>query len=180
MASNRKSLSKKTRFEVFKRDDFTCTYCGQKPPIVVLEVDHVIPVASGGTDEMANLTTSCFDCNRGKSDRSLGAVQETVQHRADLLKEREEQERAFARLLRTRQRRIEANIDAIQAILLQDTSTVFTDRFRLSVKHFLSKLPIDKVTYAAERAFNKPRSVDDRMKYFCGVCWSMIKESPGA
>ena len=68
------AISKKVRFEVFKRDEFTCRYCGQKPPGVVLEVDHVNPRASGGGDEEVNLVTSCFDCNRGKSDRKIGSA----------------------------------------------------------------------------------------------------------
>lgn len=67
----RKSLSKKVRFEVFKRDNFTCQYCGGKAPQVVLEVDHIEPVSKGGTNDILNLVTSCFDCNRGKSDRKL-------------------------------------------------------------------------------------------------------------
>lgn len=65
------SLSKKTRFEIFKRDGFTCQYCGRRPPEVVLEVDHIDPSSKGGSDEELNLVTSCFDCNRGKSDRRL-------------------------------------------------------------------------------------------------------------
>ena len=39
----RKGLSKKIRFEVFKRDQFTCQYCGKQAPNVVLEVDHITP-----------------------------------------------------------------------------------------------------------------------------------------
>lgn len=67
-------LSKKTRFEVFKRDEFTCQYCGQTPPAVTLEVDHIDPKSKGGGDGTINLITACFDCNRGKSDRILGDV----------------------------------------------------------------------------------------------------------
>lgn len=67
----RKPLSKKTRFEVFKRDSFTCQYCGQKAPEVILEVDHIKPVSKGGKNEILNLVTSCFDCNRGKKDKVL-------------------------------------------------------------------------------------------------------------
>lgn len=173
-------ISKKTRFEVFKRDEFTCTYCGQKPPAVVLECDHVIPVAQGGPDAIENLTTSCFDCNRGKSDRGLGMVPESVSHRAELLQEREEQERAFARLLRSRRKRQDTAINSIQQILLGDTDLVFTDRFRLSVKHFLERMPLDRVTFAAERAYTKVRAPDPRLKYFCGICWKLIKEAGDA
>lgn len=69
--AERKSLSKKLRFEVFKRDSFTCQYCGKSAPEVVLEVDHIEPVAKGGKNTITNLITACFDCNRGKSDRKL-------------------------------------------------------------------------------------------------------------
>ena len=71
MAERRKAIPKKVRFEVFKRDKFTCTYCGRKAPDVVLEVDHIIPVAEGGKNDIMNLTTSCRDCNRGKGKRTL-------------------------------------------------------------------------------------------------------------
>ncbi len=67
----RKGLSKKTRFEVFKRDHFKCQYCGKNAPDVILEVDHIKPVSKGGTNGILNLITSCFDCNRGKGKREL-------------------------------------------------------------------------------------------------------------
>jgi len=69
--TQRKSLSKKIRFEVFKRDSFTCQYCGSKAPDVILEVDHLHPVSEGGNNEILNLITSCFECNRGKSKTLL-------------------------------------------------------------------------------------------------------------
>ena len=43
-----------------------CQYCGQSAPDVVLEVDHIVPVAEGGDNDIMNLITSCRDCNRGK------------------------------------------------------------------------------------------------------------------
>lgn len=66
--SKRKSISKKIRFEVFKRDSFKCQYCGKSSPDVVLEVDHIKPVSEGGSNEITNLLTACFDCNRGKTN----------------------------------------------------------------------------------------------------------------
>ena len=69
--AERKPLSKSLRFEVFKRDSFTCQYCGAKAPDVILEVDHIKPVADGGTNEILNLITCCRDCNRGKGKRTL-------------------------------------------------------------------------------------------------------------
>lgn len=67
----RKSLSKKLRFEVFRRDGFMCRYCGNRPPEVALEVDHINPVARGGDNDPLNLVSSCVDCNRGKKARVL-------------------------------------------------------------------------------------------------------------
>jgi hypothetical protein len=64
----RTGMSNKLRFAVFARDEFTCIYCGSRPPDVALEVDHYIPVASGGSDDMWNLATACTACNSGKSD----------------------------------------------------------------------------------------------------------------
>jgi hypothetical protein len=65
------SLSQRVRFEVFKRDRFTCQYCGRKAPDVILHADHVTPRAAGGEDDILNLVTSCRECNLGKSDRML-------------------------------------------------------------------------------------------------------------
>ena len=69
--AGRKSISKKIRFEIFKRDSFTCQYCGRMAPDAVLEVDHINPVVSGGDNDIMNLITSCFDCNGGKGKRKL-------------------------------------------------------------------------------------------------------------
>ena len=67
----RKGIGKKIRFEVFKRDSFTCQYCGRMAPDVILEVDHINPIAEGGNNEIINLITSCRDCNRGKGKKKL-------------------------------------------------------------------------------------------------------------
>lgn len=67
----RKPISKKVRFEVFKRDSFTCQYCGSKSPDVILEIDHIKPVVMGGDNDILNLITSCFDCNRGKGKKEI-------------------------------------------------------------------------------------------------------------
>lgn len=66
-STTRTSLSVRTRFEIFKRDSFQCRYCGRCAPDVMLQVDHVVPVARGGTDEPLNLVTACAECNSGKA-----------------------------------------------------------------------------------------------------------------
>lgn len=54
---------------VFKRDDYTCKYCGKRGG--KLEVDHVIPFSKGGSDDLSNLVTSCRHCNAQKHDKTL-------------------------------------------------------------------------------------------------------------
>jgi hypothetical protein len=91
--TKRKSISKKLRFEVFKRDEFKCQYCGSYSPNVILNVDHIDPVANGGTNELINLITSCFDCNQGKKARLLSddtAVQKQ-RKQLELIQKRREQ-----------------------------------------------------------------------------------------
>jgi hypothetical protein len=63
----RETISKRTRFEVFKRDAFMCQYCGLTPEHgAVLVIDHRHPVARGGTNAFSNLITACHACNSGK------------------------------------------------------------------------------------------------------------------
>lgn len=61
------AVTKRLRFEILRRDNHTCQSCGAKPSDAELVVDHVIPVALGGSDEPANLQTLCAPCNSGKS-----------------------------------------------------------------------------------------------------------------
>jgi len=65
------ATSRKVRFDVFKRDAFVCQYCGQGTPDIILEVDHIHPKSQGGKDDINNLITACFDCNRGKGAKPL-------------------------------------------------------------------------------------------------------------
>ncbi len=61
------------RFQVLRRDNFKCQYCGKSPATqssVVLNVDHIIPWSEGGETTMENLRTLCSECNLGKSNLS--------------------------------------------------------------------------------------------------------------
>lgn len=65
-------MTKKLREYIKKRDNFTCCNCGNstyKEPNLLLEIDHIIPVAKGGCTEEDNLQTLCWKCNRAKSDK---------------------------------------------------------------------------------------------------------------
>lgn len=83
MAARQRSTGKRLRFEVFKRDAFTCQYCGAQPPGVVLVPDHITPYSSGGATSLDNLITACEPCNQGKAGKSL--TRRTIRPDADLL-----------------------------------------------------------------------------------------------
>lgn len=93
MATKRKSMTKKTRFEVFKRDGFKCQYCGACSPEAILVVDHINPISKDGADDMMNYITACQPCNAGKSDRRLDDSTTLQKQRAQLaeLSDRREQ-----------------------------------------------------------------------------------------
>lgn len=67
----RSPMSVKLRTEILKRDGEQCVKCGASPKknsAVTLEVDHIIPVTEGGTNDPKNLQTLCWSCNQGKTD----------------------------------------------------------------------------------------------------------------
>jgi len=94
----RKSISKKRRFEIFKRDKFTCQYCGAVSPDVILHVDHITPVKEGGGDDILNLVTACAGCNLGKGATRLDDQSELKKQQA-LLVELEERRQQIEMLL---------------------------------------------------------------------------------
>lgn len=66
-----RNLTQQDRFFILHRDKFTCRYCGAKPGGENLEVDHLVPVSFGGSDNPVNLVASCKTCNRRRSDQPL-------------------------------------------------------------------------------------------------------------
>ena len=69
--SRTRTIGHALRFQILRRDNFTCRYCGRKPPEVRLHVDHLVPWSLGGLNEQANLATSCEVCNLGKGASRL-------------------------------------------------------------------------------------------------------------
>lgn len=70
----RNLMTKKLREFIKSRDNFTCCNCGNsthKEPNLLLEIDHIIPVAKGGQTVKENLQTLCWKCNRAKSDKII-------------------------------------------------------------------------------------------------------------
>lgn len=72
--AKRESISKKVRFTILKRDGYRCRYCGRPSSEIALEIDHVVAVARGGTNDESNLVAACVDCNRGKRTSKVNLV----------------------------------------------------------------------------------------------------------
>ncbi|AHJ28806.1 HNH endonuclease [Nodularia spumigena CS-584] len=53
---------------VFERDKYQCQSCGKTKLETNLTIDHIIPLARGGQNDLSNLHTLCFTCNRQKTD----------------------------------------------------------------------------------------------------------------
>ena len=61
-------VSKKDRIFIFKRDKFKCVWCGKMDREIELQIDHIIPLIKGGSNNLNNLQTLCKDCNLEKND----------------------------------------------------------------------------------------------------------------
>lgn len=191
------SLSVRTRFEVFKRDRFTCHYCGKHPPDVLLEVDHVTPIAAGGTDDITNLITACTDCNRGKAAQLLeeGSAPAVNRESIDDLRERVEQAKAYIDLVAVQRNVIDDMVDRVNAAWASafraqtieneqgTTWTLAAGRFpeERSLRPILHRLSLDRVLEAVDIAAGWNEIPDIRtLRYFYGTCWRMIKDPTSA
>lgn len=177
MATARKPISKKTRFEVFKRDSFVCQYCGEHPPSVILHVDHIHPVASGGGNGMDNLITACESCNQGKSANLLSDIPQSLHDKAAEIIERESQIKGFQKVMRAKQTRIEDEAaevcDVYEAL---NPGFTLSDKSLISVRNFVDKLGVHEVIKSMEQAHsNKKIKKNQEFQYFCGICWNKIK-----
>lgn len=174
----RKPISTRKRFEIFKRDSFTCQYCGVKPPKTPLEVDHIIPVSKGGTNDEHNLITACFDCNRGKSN----IIADVNLSQIDVIMEKKRiavlQNKKYQKILNDEKKQIESEINLIDEIFSDNfEGHCFTDKFKLSIKKFIKTLGIVEVEEAMEKACSVINNPNQVARYFCGICWNKIKGS---
>jgi len=165
----RRSTGKRLRFEVFKRDYFTCRYCGAQPPQVVLVIDHIVPVAQGGPSTPENLITACEACNQGKAARSLAEVPPRVD--ADLLYMEVQQEIAEFR----RYRRVLEEREAARGEFMEGLRSMWCEASGLSwgpgdgvLRPLLIKYPLDVV---ADAVLDVADKVGDRYLPQTGSRW---------
>jgi hypothetical protein len=166
------AVSRRLRYEILRRDDHACRYCGQRAPDVPLTVDHVIPVALGGTDEPANLVTACKDCNAGKSASSPDAS--IVSNVADdALRWAAAMQRAAEIQAQDQQAR-QAYVDAFGEAWGNYYS--LPRDWTMSVgRWYDTGLEINFLFDCIDAAF-AARGVEWRWKYFCGVVYRRLTE----
>jgi hypothetical protein len=176
------AVSKRTRYEVFRRDGNTCRYCGAHAPEVKITIDHVVPESLGGSDDPSNLVTACMPCNSGKSssapdehlvaqvdERALRWAKAMViagHHLAGRRADRDVIRQAFT--------------DAWNAWTYSDGAGGRV-QFELPVDWPLSidslrtaGLDLDDITDAVDQTMRR-RNVSDPFRYFCGVAWTMVR-----
>ena len=179
----RKNIGKKLRFEVFKRDRFTCQYCGQAAPDVVLHVDHIDPVNNGGSSEVVNLVTSCQACNLGKGKRLLDD-RKAVEIQREQLAAIEERREQLKMMLdwRTECAGFEAEqVDAVETIIKMRFSRVLSPQGRLDVAGLIKKFGMSLVLDSAQAACEYYKDADVAINKIGGicVCKKRDEESPG-
>lgn len=176
------------RFEVFKRDGFTCTYCGRHPPLVILEVDHIIPRAAGGDDEMENLTTSCWDCNHGKGAKLLDerAPVPDLEERAELIRERERQLRVYHEAKAEERARRDEQFDVVwdHWFRIWDEKAESLPRYYVpgeqALRRYIDLIGPGEVIEAMDIARDRFSSLTTTpLRYFFGVCKRKAAEAEG-
>lgn len=150
----RQNLTKKQRFTILKRDNFTCRYCGRKATEVILEIDHIIPVSKGGTNDLNNLITSCRDCNRGK-----GAEYECTEE-------------------------FECSLDYYEAEIMANTNFLLSEKQREQLKRLALNYGFDELNKAIQislnRYFNRDRSsFNTTIDKIGGILYNRRKEENG-
>lgn len=165
------AVTKRTRYEVLRRDNHTCRYCGATAPNVPLRIDHVTPVALGGTDNPDNLVTACQDCNAGKSSTSPDASL-VADVREDALRHAELTRQAYAVLVErmgSRDDYIEEWAEAWErGVLPADWRNTISRWFEMGV-------PLELVTDAARIASTRTTVQDSgRFAYMCGIVWNQV------
>lgn len=173
------AVSKRLRYEVLRRDDFTCRYCGRSAPEVKLTVDHVVPRALAQNDDPSNLVAACADCNAGKSSSPPNAP---------LVADVEEKAVVWAQAVEVAiQRRqhelagMRATVDAFDKAWCgwADGGIERTGNWRSSIERFIAEgLDERFLLDAVETAMgNRRLRARDVWRYFCGICWTEIKKT---
>jgi 23S rRNA U2552 (ribose-2'-O)-methylase RlmE/FtsJ len=167
---NREHIPNSVRFEVFKRDSFTCQYCGRKAPEIVLQIEHITPVAHGGSSDILNLLTACVECNSGKGVRLLSETQAISKRHAQLeiLQERREQLRMLSEWQQDLTALVNEEVDVVSDAFSEITGFQVNDHGRQQIRRWIKTYGAVEVLTAtreaAERYFQSSDNQDEAKK----------------
>lgn len=174
------AVSKSLRFQVLRRDNHTCRYCGRSAPEVRITVDHVVPEALGGPDTPENLVAACSDCNSGKSATPPDAAQ-VAEVRDDALKwsaaVRAVAQDMIADVVRLDRARSEFEQEWYRWNTRLGPAPL-PGNWRETVDNFAAvglPMPVllECITIAMGRSKVEP---DAKFRYMCGVAWKRVSE----
>lgn len=176
---SRRPISKRLRYEVMRRDNFACRYCGAKAPDADLTIDHVQPVALGGSDEPENLVTACTACNAGKSSSApdapiVAGVSDDALRWAEAMKEAAKTQSASRKRLDRQVKKFDKKW--CEFVNPYDEPIKRQGDWRASIRNFLAAgLTVDDLCELVDETMAKP-NVKGCWKYFCGCCWNLLRE----
>lgn len=173
------AVSRALRFQILRRDNHTCRYCGRSAPEVKLTVDHVNPEALGGTNDPTNLVTACADCNGGKS---------AIPPDAALVAQVDEDAVRWARARHVAAQRALEDFETRQAV--RDQFEQHWNRWAIggqpldlpagweqTVDRFGSAgLPVPILLDCIDVAMARKVRAENVFNYVCGVAWNRLRE----
>lgn len=175
------AVSKRLRYEVFRRDNHTCQYCGASAPEVELTIDHVVPRVLGGSDtDPANLTTACRPCNSGKTSASpdaplvAGVAQDALRWAAAI----KQAQTAMLADLDARAREHAQFEEWWDGWRCGDELIPKDAAWWVSVDQLRSAgLPMAVLRSCIEIAMGHRKVTPERtFRYMCGIAWNRVKE----
>lgn len=173
--SRRKPISKRLRYEILRRDANTCRYCGASAPDVRITVDHVVPVALGGTDDPSNLVAACVDCNAGKSSSTAdAALVEDVNEQALQWRQLTDAAGVQLRAERDAQEAFAQQAWAIWDRICGHWSAPYDASITLE-RWYQAGVTLEDVQYAAG-VTAVTRGVTYHWSYFCGIVHKHLKK----
>ena len=152
-------------------------------PDVILEIDHIKPVAEGGDNNILNLITACRDCNRGKGKERIG-VNAELKKQQDQLKDFAEKKEQLAMMAIWREQLLELEeqqIDVIEAYVQQVTQWSFSDYGRTKIRKLIKQFGFHAVNVATEISFDRyfdgsEESWNEAFRKIGGVCYNRKKD----
>lgn len=173
------AVSTRLRYEILRRDNHTCQYCGRTAPEVKLTVDHVVPKALGGSDDPSNLLTACSECNGGKSSSNPDApLVAAADQRAAQWGQAMEIAVARRQSELANERERVASFDANWRRWGAGGNEIPRDPgWRNSILRFMAEGLDDAFLLdAIDIAMNSRVKARGTWPYFCGVCWTEVRK----